>query len=57
MTTSLRFGRKIPLPSTRQIRHELTVLMREEERRNVVKARESEASPSGYSPEPPVAGV
>jgi hypothetical protein len=32
MTNLIRFGRKIALPSTRQIRHELVMLMREDER-------------------------
>ena len=57
MASSTRFGRKIPLPSTRQIRHELTLLMQADEQRNAAKARESGASSPTGSPEPPVAGT
>ena len=49
MSRLQRFGRKIAVPSTRQIRHELIVLMREDERLANLKpegpARDASASP------------
>lgn len=51
MSNLIRFGRKIALPSTRQIRHELIVLMREDERLKEV-ARKKAAAENVAAPRP-----
>jgi hypothetical protein len=37
MSQLMRFGRRIALPSTRQIRHELLMMMQEDQRRLAAK--------------------
>ena len=52
MTNSMRFGRRLGLPSTLQIKHELLLLMREDAR--VEEARKAEAARIAAAPEQPV---
>jgi hypothetical protein len=39
MPITHRFGKRIPLPSTRQIRHELILMWAEDEIRKAIQAR------------------
>jgi hypothetical protein len=41
MSQSLRFGRRISLPSTRQIRHELLMMMQQDEQQRAAKTLET----------------
>ncbi len=53
MTKNMRFGRRLSLPSTRQIKHELIVLMREDLRRELAKAKEeASGSSAGHDASP-----
>ncbi len=49
MTQSMRFGRRLGLPSTLQIKHELMLLMREDVR--VEEAKKAEAARSATGPD------
>ncbi len=53
MSQLMRFGRKIALPSTRQIRHELIMLMLEDEKVRVAKAAQPEVTPAAVAPSTP----
>lgn len=59
MSQSMRFGRRIALPSTRQIRHELLMMMQEEQRLMTGKlpGTTSKAAPSALVNEPLQAAV
>ncbi len=46
MSQLMRFGRRIALPSTRQIRHELLTAIVEDERRKALKASEADLVPT-----------
>lgn len=54
MTQSMRFGRRLALPSTLQIRQELTILMREEARRAGLEKDKAEPSIPAVVPDLPV---
>lgn len=49
MTTSMRFGRRLALPTTLQIKHELMLLMREDAR--VEEAQAAEAARLATAPD------
>ena len=49
MATSMRFGRKIALPSTRQIIHELRVMALQDELRRIEAAKPVLAPESQYA--------
>ena len=53
MTTTMRFGRRIALPSTRQIRHELLVFAARENARQkaLMETREGAADYPAPTPE------
>ena len=44
MNGTMRFGRRLPLPSTMQIKHELGLLMREDARRAALDKDKAEAA-------------
>jgi len=46
MSQLMRFGRKVGLPSTLQIRRELIGMIREEERMKILKASKAETLPA-----------
>ncbi len=52
MTNSMRFGRRLGLPSTLQIKHELMLLMREDAR--VADAKKAEAARIAAVPDQPL---
>jgi hypothetical protein len=54
MSQLMRFGRRIALPSTRQIRHELLMMMQEDQRRLAVKTPDIAAPSPSPSLEPQV---
>lgn len=53
MSSTMRFGRRIALPSTRQIRHELLVFASREEARQkaLTEVRDGAAEPPAPAPE------
>ena len=52
MAQSMRFGRRIPLPSTRQIIHELRVYAAKEDERILGAAAKSVPAPDDVVPVP-----
>ena len=49
-----RFGRRLALPSTRQIRHELLLVVQEDERRKALKAGAPDGAATAPDVDPPV---
>jgi len=54
MSQLMRFGRKAALPSTLQIRHELIIMIREQERLKALETSRAETLPPLGSPGVPV---
>ena len=50
MPITHRFGKRIPLPSTRQIRHELIMLAENDLRKSEARAIAAQASPEEIPP-------
>ncbi len=57
MSQLMRFGRRVALPSTRQIRHEVLVMMQEDQQQLAVKTPDIAAPSPLPGPEPLVATV
>jgi hypothetical protein len=53
MIAERRFGKVVPLPSTRQIRHELIVMWHADELRKASLARAAAPASEGVSPRSP----